>query len=255
MAIGTAAALIGSSLIGAGASIYGSSKASKAARDAAAMQAAGIERGINETEGLYREGQGYLAPYVERGAVYGQLLDDITGINGPEAQARALEMYKSSPSATLLNDARAETIRRTDNQFAASGGANSGARLTELGRRTADLDLANYYNWENLPKGMFNTGVNAAGAAAGLAGQRAGHVLGARTGQGTALASGTIGSANAQLAGLNSSTNYLQNLLGRASTMDLSGGSRGFQTSNGWSTSPNSWLPTTTANPSMWPMP
>lgn len=221
MALGLVAALAG-----AGASIYGANKASKAAKDAANMQAAGIERGINETEGLYREGQGYLAPYVEGGAIYGQLLDDIIGVNGPEAQAAALQMYRNSPSATLLNDARAETIRRTDNQFAASGGANSGARLTELGRRTADLDLANYHQWQNLPMGMFNTGANAAGAAASLAGQRSGHVLGARTGQGTALASGTIGSANAQLAGLNAGTNYLQNLLGRASTMDLSGSGR-----------------------------
>lgn len=239
MAIGTAAALIGSSLIGAGASIYGSNRASRAARDAANQQAAGIERGINETEGLYREGQGYLAPYVERGATYGNLLDDIIGINGPEAQARALEMYKSSPSASLLDAARADTIRRTDNQFAASGGANSGARLLELGRRTSELDLANYNQWQNLPMGMFNTGVNAAGAAAGMAGQRAGQVLGARTGQGTALASGTIGAANANLAGLNSSTNYLQNLLGRASTMDLSGSGGRAPTSylpnNNWS--------------------
>lgn len=232
MAIGTAAALIGSSLIGAGASIYGSNKASKAAERAAAQQAAGIERGINETEGLYREGQGYLAPYVEGGAIYGQLLDDIIGVNGPEAQAKALEMYKTSPSATLLDAAREDVIRRTDNQFAASGGANSGARLTELGRRTADLDLANYHQWQNLPMGMFNTGANAAGTAANLANSRSGQVLGARTGQGTALASGTIGSANAQLAGLNAGTNYLQNLLGRSSTMDLSrsGGSSPYYT-------------------------
>lgn len=239
MALGLVAALAG-----AGASIYGANKASKAAKDAANMQAAGIERGINETEGLYREGQGYLAPYVQGGAIYGQLLDDIIGVNGPEAQGRALEMYKSSPSATLLNDARAETIRRTDNQFAASGGANSGARITELGKRTADLDLANYHQWQNLPMGMFNTGANAAGTAANLANSRGAQVLGARTGQGTALASGTIGAANANLAGMNTGMNYLQNLLGRASTMDLSGGSRGFPTANGWSTSPSSWLPT-----------
>ena len=222
MAIGTATALIASAAIGAGASIYGSSKTSKAADKAAAQQAAGIERGINETDGLYREGQGYLSPYVESGAKYGNLLDDIIGTNGPEAQAKALEMYKSSPSASLLDNARAETIRRTDNQFAASGGANSGARLLELGKRTADLDLANYHQWQNLPMGMYNTGVNAAGAAAGIAGQRAGQVLGARTGQGTALASGTLGSANANLAGLYNGTNYLHNLLNKAGTMDLS---------------------------------
>lgn len=242
------------SLIGAGASIYGSSRASRAAERAAAQQAAGIERGINETEGLYREGQNYLSPYVEGGAIYGQLLDDIIGVNGPEAQGRALAMYKSSPSATLLNDARAETIRRTDNQFAASGGANSGARITELGRRTADMDIANYNQWQSLPMGMFNTGANAAGAAASLAGQRSGQVLGARTGQGTALASGTIGAANAELGGLYNATNWLNYGLQQAGRNDLSRRG-GFPTANGWSTSPNSWLPTTTANPSMWPMP
>ena len=244
MAIGTAAALIGSAIIGAGSSIYSSNRAANAARAAARQQAAGIERGINESGDIYEQGQNYLSPYVESGATYARLLDDIIGTNGPEAQAAALQMYKSSPSASLLNDARAETIRRTDNQFAASGGANSGARLTELGRRTADLDLANYHQWQNLPMGMYNTGVNAAGAAAGLAGQRSGHVLGARSGQGAVAASGTIGAANANLAGFNTGTNYLQNLLGRSATMDLSGGARGFPTANGWSTSPSSWLPT-----------
>ena len=244
MAIGTAAALIGSAIIGAGSSIYNSNRAANAAREAGRQQAAGIERGINESGDIYEQGQNYLSPYVESGATYARLLDDIIGTNGPEAQAAALQMYKSSPSASLLDAARAETIRRTDNQFAAGGGANSGARITELGRRTADLDLANYHQWQNLPMGMFNTGVNAAGAAAGLAGQRSGQVLGARSGQGTALASGTIGAANAQLAGFNTANNYLQYAL-RGSN-DLS---RGFQTANGPSYSPSSW-PTTTSYPS-----
>lgn len=246
-----AAALIGGALA-AGASIYSANKGADAAEKAARQQQAGIERGINETEGLYQEGQGYLAPYTESGAKYGSLLDDIIGVNGPEAQAKALEMYKSSPSSSLLDGVIEDAVRRTDNQFAAGGNANSGARIEALGRRTADLRLGDYNNWQGLTKGMYDTGAGAAGAAASLANSRAGQVLGARTGQGTAAASGTIAGANANMAGMNAAGNYLAYAAGRPAANDFlknftgskPAASNGFLTANGWSTSPTSWLPT-----------
>jgi hypothetical protein len=240
-----AAALIGGA-IAAGASIYGANKAAKSAKDAARQQAAGIQKGIDESQGFYEEGQGYLAPYAESGAKYGSLLDDIIGVNGPEAQQAALAMYKSSPSSTLLDGAIAETVRTTGNQFSAGGGANSGARIRDLTERTAGLRLGDYNNWQNLSKGMYDTGAGASTAAAGLAGQRAGQVLGARTGQGTAQASGTIGAANATMAGMNAAGNYLAYGLGKSGANDyLSKWMKpsGFQTANGWSTNPSSWLP------------
>lgn len=213
--IGTAAALLGSAAIGAGASIFGANKAAKSAREAAALQQQGIETGINQSQPYYEQGQNFLAPYVKQGQQTGNLLNDIIGLNGPDAQARALGMYKSSPSANLLENARAEAIRSGQGQFASRGLLRSGALTEDLARRTSDLDLTDYYKWQGLGENTFNTGANAASRASGLAIDRGDTILGARTGQGTAAASGTIGAANANIAGLGGANNWLQYAAGR----------------------------------------
>src|SRR5690606_27145239 len=77
--------LIGA-LVGAGASIYGANKAASSAKKAARQQAAGIQRGIDESGGLYETGQNYLSPYVAQGHRYAGLMDDIIGFGGSEGQ-------------------------------------------------------------------------------------------------------------------------------------------------------------------------
>ena len=239
--IGTATAALASAAIGAGASIYSANKAGKAANKAAARQEAAINQGLSDSGKLYDTAQGFLTPYTKMGTDQASLLQDITGVNGPEAQQRALGMYQSSPSASLLNNARDEAVRASVGAHAARGLSRSGALTQDLAERTSAMDLANYGNWENLSKGLLNTGANAAGQASTLASGRGSDILNARTAQGTARASGTVGGANAQLAGFNGMQNYAQNFLGRMSQNDW-GGSGG-----GGDVGMNSWLPTVNA--------
>ena len=206
--------LIGA-LVGAGASIYGANKAASSAKKAARQQAAGIQRGIDESGGLYETGQNFLSPYVQQGERYAGLMDDIIGFDGPEAQENALEMYRGSPSARLLEDVKGETFRRGMNTWAAAGGANSGRSMEDLSRRMSDVTLQDYYQWQGLGKDMFGIGANAAGQASNLAMQRGRDILGARTGQGTATASGTAAGGLYGAAGMNAAGNYLANALGK----------------------------------------
>lgn len=209
-----AASLIGAAL-GAGASIFGANKAASTAKSAAKQQAKGIQQGIDESAGLYTDAQNFLAPYTASGQRYGTLMDDIVGLNGPEAQARAKTMYESNPSSNLLGDVKDETFRRGMNTWSAAGGANSGRAMEDLSRRMSDVSLNDYYQWQGLGKDMFGTGANAANASANLASNRGQQILGARTGQGTALASGTAAGGLYNAAGMAGAGNYLANFLGK----------------------------------------
>lgn len=214
-------------LIGAAGSIFGASKAASSAKKAAAQQAAGIEKGIGESEGLYTESQNFLRPYVESGGEYAGLMRDITGLGGQEGSDRALGMYRGSPSAALLDDVKGEVFRRGMNTFAASPqGANSGRTIEDLSRRLSDVTLNDYYKWQDLGKDMYGTGANAANAAANVAANRGQQILGARTGQGTALASGTAAGGLYDAAGTAGAANYLANALGRTDFSKYFGGTQ-----------------------------
>lgn len=210
------AAAVIPAVIGAGASIYGANKAASTAKSAARQQASGIERGIDESAGFYDEAQNYLAPYTASGEQYRGLMDDIVGLGGQEGSDRALAMYRGSPSAALLEDVKGETFRRGMNTFAASPqGANSGRTIEDLSRRMSDVTLNDYYQWQGLGKDIYGTGANAANASANLASNRGGQILGARTGQGTAQASGTAAAGLYNAAGMSGAGNYLANALGK----------------------------------------
>ena len=161
-----------SSLIGG---LFGGDDAERSAR----LGARGAEEARGASEGYYREGQNYLDPYVKSGRQSGDLLADIMGYNGPEAQANALRMYQSSPSANLLKQVQEEALRQTAGKRASQGGFRSGAMIEDLSRRQSDLALNDYSrNWLGLASNMYGTGANASGAAANLAQNQGGQVAG-----------------------------------------------------------------------------
>lgn len=223
-----AAALLGAAL-SAGAGLYASNQVNKAAGNAAAAagqagkaQANGIRTGIKQSGKLYTSAQNYLSPYIDQGIEGSNLLRDIIGLNGPEAQGRALQMYQSSPSSSILDGVREEAVRRTAGEFASGGLARSGAHEEELARRMSDIDLSNYYNWEGLSKDQQQIGASAAGQASNNAMSRSGNLLGAYSDIGTAKAGGIVGGANARLAGTMGGMNYLANSAGTLAGMDFS---------------------------------
>lgn len=226
--------------IGAAASIYGSSQASKAAKNAAAAQSAGIQKGIDQSQPYYEQGQNYLSPYVSAGQQSNSLLQDITGVNGPEKQQAALAMYQSSPSANLLKNVQDEALRQTAGKWASQGGYRSGGMIQDLSRRQSDLALGDYNNWQGLSTGLANTGANAAGQASNLAANRGNTLLGAYTGQGTANASGIAGAGIVNAAGTLGAGNYLSNFLGKAGQNDF------LKNFGGGDVGTGSWMPTVT---------
>lgn len=222
-------ATLGGAAISAGAGIYGANKASQsageagdAARLAAYQQQQGIKKGLRQSEPYYQEGQNYLASHVTAGTQSAELIEDIIGLNGPEAQERARAMYETNPSNVLLQNALAEIARRTGGEFAAAGLGNSGAKATAMWERSAPMVLENFRNWQGLSESAAGRGAQTSSVAANLAQQRGQNVLAARTGQGVAGASGTIGAANADMAGQLASNNYLMNTAGRLSETDWS---------------------------------
>lgn len=223
-----AAALIGAAVAG-GTALYSANQARKQAKNAqgAAQQAgqdyvAAVDRGINESQGAYDESLNYLAPYRDMGQRSAGLIEDIIGINGTDAQNNALSMYRSSPSSQLLGNVREEAIRRTMGSAAAGGLSNAGSTTQSLARRLSDIELANYQNWESLPKGMVGLGLQAAGQSASIGANRGNAILGARSGQGSALASAGIMGANAVNAGIGAQTNAFSNAAGKIGAMDWS---------------------------------
>ena len=197
-----AAGTLGASLIGSRAAKQQQQVGINAAQEAEQRYRAEIERGIADSQGYYDESQNALAGTRQRGDQNATLLDDITGLNGPEKQQNALAMYRSNPSAALLGKAREEAIRRTIGSSAAAGLSNSGSAATSLARRTSDMDLGDFYNWQQNPRAMAQMGTSANALAAQLAGQRGGQILSARSSLGAAGAGSSMMAGNAQMAGI-----------------------------------------------------
>jgi hypothetical protein len=216
------AAAVIPAVIGAGASIYSANQAASSAKKAARQQAKGIQQGIAESEPLYTEAQNYLSPYVQSGQEYAGLMRGVQGLD-EESAASARAAYDRSPSARVLEDTKAETFRRGMNTWGAAGGGNSGRAMEDLSRRTSDVALGDYWKWAGQGMGMYGTGANAANAASNLASNRGQQLLGARTGQGTALASGTAAGGLYSAAGTSAAGNYLANALGKTDFSQMFG--------------------------------
>lgn len=113
---GIATAVVGGAVIGAYAT-------SSAADKAASAQVESSEAGIAEQRRQFDAVQELLKPYVEAGtgAVAGQ--QDLLGLNGPEAQAAAIEALKSSPQYETLIQQGEEALLQN---ASATGGLRGG---------------------------------------------------------------------------------------------------------------------------------
>jgi hypothetical protein len=155
-------AIVGSAVVGAGASVYAGNKAAKA-QSRAAQQAADVQRQ------QYEQTRADLAPYRDTGATALGRYGDLLGMRGPEAYQAALQGYTQSPFlARMVQD----TVGAVDASRAARGGLFSGATAQEIGDRTGQLYLGDYNNYLSRLGGMVDTGQNAA-AQTGNFGQNA----------------------------------------------------------------------------------
>lgn len=148
----TTALLIGGAALGAGASIYSANKAADAQKDAAAAAGALEERKLAQI-------RGDLAPYRDAGSQALGYYQDFLGVNGPEASARARDMFQTSPGYDFAFD---EGMRATEGGAAARGGLLSGGTLKALQARGQGLANQEYGSYLDRFLGLSSMGENAA---------------------------------------------------------------------------------------------
>jgi len=190
--------------IAGGASLLGAKMSGDAAKDAAAMQAAGGDRAMAQQIRMFELGREDLAPYREQG--YAALKDIaamkpfLTSQFGPEQMATYLD-----PSMDFRRRLGEQTTARMLN---VGGGALSGNTLRgleEFGQNLASTEYGNAFNRFQTERGnIYNTLANIAGmgqqavnTGVGAGQTFANQATGIITGQAAAQAAGQVGAANA----------------------------------------------------------
>src|SRR6476620_218483 len=171
---------------------------SAAARQASALQARGIRKGIGTEAQTTKKAVGYLKPYAESGQGANTLLSDALGINGPEAQARYFANFQNDPGYIAARDAGIAGIEQSQ---AGPGMLHSGGTLKALQDYGQRLMWSQFQNRLESLKGLGVQGQNAATTQGGWQtqfGRDKADLLGQI---GTARASGIVGAANAGTAG------------------------------------------------------
>lgn len=126
------AVAIGSgAVLAAGATVYASSQQAAAANQAAHKQSQAAKAGIAEQKRQFDAIQKLLAPYVQAGAgaLTGQ--QDLAGLNGPEAQQKAIDALQSSPQfASMIKQGETGILQNAAATGGVRGGNTQGALAT-----------------------------------------------------------------------------------------------------------------------------
>jgi len=132
---------------------------SAAARQASALQARGIRKGIGTEAQTTKKAVGYLKPYAESGQGANTLLSDALGINGPEAQARYFANFQNDPGYIAARDAGIAGIEQSQ---AGPGMLHSGGTLKALQDYGQRLMWSQFQNRLEGLRGLGVQGQNAA---------------------------------------------------------------------------------------------
>lgn len=226
-----AVAIIGSSLVGAGASIFGASKAADAQTSAA-------NAAIANQQQMYGQNKDILSPFIQggAGAIPGQnaLLDP----NNPNSPLAAL-MKLTNPGADMSTElaqtpgyqfSLSQGLRGANNALAARGLGGSGGAVAKGATNFAEGLAGN--TWQSVVaalqnqfqtqagagQNLINSGVTAGGALAGVGTNTANQISGSITGAGNAnaAAANAIGAGASSVAGGVPSAILLQQLLAKS---------------------------------------
>lgn len=226
--IGTGAAILGAGVLGAGASIWGANKAASAQEKAAAQAAQAQQAALEFQKANYEKSRGDLSPFIQTGQGANNLLASFYGLNGAAPlNDNALQAFYNSPDYKFALKGGSEAL---DNSAAAKGGVLGGNQIraqTEYGQGMATQNLQNYFT---KLAGLSGQGITAGGYL-GSIGTGAGNSVGATSNnlanaymaQGTAEASGVLGTVK----GINSGLNSLS-LFNQMSKSSYGGGGTGF---------------------------
>lgn len=183
----TTAILAGTALVGAGASVYGANKAASAQKKAASQ-------GIAAQQQQYDQTRTDLAPYRQVGEKSTNLMADLYGFNGPEAQARARGSFQSDPGYEFQ---RSEGLRAVEGSAAARGSTLSGGTLKALQSYGTGLADQSYGNWYQRLANMQGIGQNAAAQTGNIGANTASNISNLYGQAGAAQAGGYLAAGNA----------------------------------------------------------
>ncbi len=198
-----------SSLVGAGASLYGSGQQASAEKNA-----------INTQSHMFDVASQYLSPYIQTGQnALTQYMQRLPGLTTPFTAAT----LPNTPGYQFtLNQGQ----KGVQNGYAAQGLGSSGAAIKGgadytigLAQSTYNQQLQNYLMQNqqiaNLLYQPVQTGLQAGGALAGDAIQTGSNIASSQVGEGNALAAGGAGVSNSLTGGVNNALQYslLQQLI------------------------------------------
>lgn len=178
--IAAAAVVGGSAAIGGISGYLGKRAGDKSANAAARALKEGIINAEADINKYFGEAEGFLTPYESGGRKAFDMVADIMGINGPDAQAAAYEAFKTDPGykfqVTQANEALQRSALAKSDIFSGNFAAASG----ELNTGLADQSFGNYYK---RLLGLAEGGRETAGALAQLKGTRGTALGNIHTGQ------------------------------------------------------------------------
>lgn len=213
-----AAAVVGSAVIGAGASIYGSKKAAKAQKKAAEASAAQQERMFQQQTALQE-------PFRETGLAAQQEILNLLGVGGDATAPGYGSMAQPFGEAQFAADPgyafrQAEGMKALERSAAARGSLLSGSTLKGIQRFGQDLASQEYQNAFNRYQveraarlnplqSLMGAGQSSANVLTGAAGQLGQGLAQSELAAGQARASGYVGTANAINQALGGITGYM----------------------------------------------
>jgi hypothetical protein len=215
MAIGTATAIIGGSILSGAMGARAASKSAKA-------QIAGQDANIAEQRRQFDITQGNLQPFQQAGQSAVGSQQDLLGLNGVEAQQAAFAAMENSPGQQFIRDRAQKNLIRNSSAIGGLGGGNVKSELIRQGAGFAQQDLQNQFS----RLGQLAGQGQGAATSIGQFGQNASNNIG----------SSMIASGEARSSGiLNRNTAFQNTLEGVTSGLTQGGffGGNGFATNRG----------------------
>jgi hypothetical protein len=231
--MGIETAILGSAVLGAGSSLFGSSNAAKAQQAAAAESAAAqryaADQSIAAQKEMYQQGRTDLAPYREGGVTAQNQLLQLLGIGGNTtagnygkyAKDFGMSDFTADPGYGFRFD---QGMKALNASAAAKGMGMSGANIkgaTEYGQNMGSQEYQNAFNRYQINRANQLTplqGLYTGGQAAAAGSAASANALGQNLGQtytnlGQGLGQAAVAGGNAQAAGYMNASNAINNAL------------------------------------------
>tara|TARA_R110000782_G_scaffold252209_1_gene339947 strand:- start:496 stop:1158 length:663 start_codon:yes stop_codon:yes gene_type:complete len=198
--------------VGAGATLYAGSKASKASKEAAAIQESGTQSGMEEQRRQFDVTQENLKPFQDAGVSAIEQQQILLGLGGssstatPQEQQRAaFDEFNESPGQRFMRDRAQKNLLRNASAIGGLGGGNVRSALVQQGVGFAQQDYGNQFSRLGQLAGQGQAATVSGGQ---FGANSANNIAGLNIAGSEARASGILGAAQArsdtagQLAGL-----------------------------------------------------